>query len=93
MTSREIKKAFLDFFKKKDHKIYPCSPLLSKDKTSLFTSAGVQQFLKDILKGEFKEKRIADSQICLRTDDIEKVGDDVHLTFFEMLGNWSFGDY
>jgi len=93
MTSREIKKTFLDFFKKKDHKIYPSSSLLSKDKTSLFTSAGVQQFLKDILKGEFKEKRVANSQICLRTDDIEEVGDDVHLTFFEMLGNWSFGDY
>ncbi|MDD3292885.1 MAG: alanine--tRNA ligase [Candidatus Pacebacteria bacterium] len=96
MTSEELRKQFLDFFKQRGHIIIPSSSLLPSDKTVLFTTAGMQQFSlylsgkKDVVK-DFKARHLASSQKCFRTDDIEEVGDDTHHTFFEMLGNWSIG--
>ncbi len=91
---RVIKNLFLDFFKNKNHKVIPSSSLIPSDGTSLFTTAGVQQFIPFILSPEEPPfLRACSSQICFRSDDIEEIGDNFHLTFFEMLGNWSFGDY
>ena len=100
MNSYEIRNAFLKFFESKDHKIVPSAPLVVKnDPTLMFTNAGMNQF-KDLFLGNepAKYKRIADSQKCLRVsgkhNDLEEVGHDTyHHTMFEMLGNWSFGDY
>lgn len=100
MTSREIRAAFLDFFKSKSHHIVPSAPVVVKnDPTLMFTNAGMNQF-KDLFLGEaaIKYPRIADTQRCLRVsgkhNDLEEVGiDTYHHTLFEMLGNWSFGDY
>src|SRR4030067_2692979 len=100
MLSNEIRQAFLDFFKSKDHKIVPSAPMVIKnDPTLMFTNAGMNQF-KDLFLGNSPviAPRIADSQKCLRVsgkhNDLEEVGvDTYHHTFFEMLGNWSFGDY
>jgi len=96
MTSEELRKQFLDFFKERGHIIVPSSSLLPNDQTVLFTTAGMQQFSlylagkKDVVK-DFKARHLVSSQKCFRTDDIEEVGDDTHHTFFEMLGNWSIG--
>lgn len=95
MDSNKIRKKFLDFFKKKGHKIVPSSSLLPvNDPTTLFTGSGMQQMMPYLL-GEKNPlgTRIADSQKCFRAQDVEDVGDNRHTTFFEMLGNWSFGDY
>ncbi len=100
MKSAEIRQTFLDFFKSKSHHIVPSAPMVIKnDPTLMFTNAGMNQF-KDLFLGnsEIKEPRIADSQKCLRVsgkhNDLEEVGvDTYHHTMFEMLGNWSFGDY
>ena len=95
MSTDEIRKKYLDFFKKKNHvEITPSPLVIDSDPTTLFTSSGMQQ-LVPYLKGEKHPQgsRLVDSQPSLRLQDIEEVGDNRHTTFFEMLGNWSLGDY
>ncbi len=100
MTSNQIRECFLEFFRSKNHTIVPSAPMVVKDDpTLMFTNAGMNQF-KDWFLGnsEVKYHRVADSQKCLRVsgkhNDLEEVGHDTyHHTMFEMLGNWSFGDY
>ena len=100
MTSKEIRQKFLDYFASKGHTVVPSAPMVVKnDPTLMFTNAGMNQF-KDIFLGNAKSafNRAADSQKCLRVsgkhNDLEEVGHDTyHHTMFEMLGNWSFGDY
>ena len=100
MTSKEIRESFKTFFEKKGHKIVPSAPMVLKDDpTLMFTNAGMNQF-KDIILGNRvpEARRVTDSQKCLRVsgkhNDLEEVGHDTyHHTMFEMLGNWSFGDY
>ena len=99
MQSEEIRRRFLTFFEKRGHKIIPSSSLVPEnDPSVLFTTAGMQQFKpyyvgKANAKKDFNSLNLTSSQKCVRTSDIEEVGDESHLTFFEMLGNFSFGDY
>ena len=94
LTSKELRSAYLNFFESKGHLVHPSDSLLPEDPSLLYTSAGMVQF-KAYFMGEKTppKTRIVTSQKCMRTDDIEEVGDCVHHTFFEMLGNFSFGDY
>lgn len=95
MQTKELKKKYLDFFKEKGHSVIPSAPLIPEhDPTVLFTTAGMHP-LVPFLMGQPHPlgKRIADVQKCIRTQDIDEVGDETHTTFFEMLGNWSLGDY
>ena len=95
MNADEIRRAYLDFMVEQGHVIIPRSPLIPKDDpTTLFTGSGMQPLLPYLLGAPHPAgTRLADSQTCLRVQDIEEVGDNRHTTFFEMLGNWSLGDY
>src|SRR3990172_4950219 len=97
MTSDKIRDSFLKFWKvsPRNHQLIPPAPLVPPDDpTTLFTSSGMQQ-LVPFLKGEAHPMgvRLVDAQPCFRAEDIDEVGDNRHTTFFEMLGNWSLGDY
>ena len=95
MKAIEIRKKYLNFFKEHGHTIIPSAPLIPEnDPSVLFTTAGMQPLVPYLLGEKHpKGKRLTDYQKCLRTNDIEEVGDNRHLTYFEMLGNWSLGDY
>lgn len=95
VSSQELRRKFLTFFESHGHRIIPSAPLVpANDPTVLFTTAGMHPLVPYLL-GESHPQgtRLASVQKCVRTGDIEEVGDDTHLTFFEMLGNWSLGDY
>src|SRR5438552_3997360 len=103
MNSRDVRKKYLDFFanyKGLEHKVIQSAPLVPSDEDQLegkekvlFTTAGMQPLIPYLTgKKEPPSKRLVDCQKCLRTDDIDEVGDDTHHTFFEMLGNWSIGN-
>ena len=95
MTGDELRKLFLSFFAEREHTIIPSAPLVPEnDPSALFTSAGMHPLVPYLL-GEIHPggRRLVDVQKCLRTVDIEEVGDISHNTFFEMLGFWSLGDY
>ena len=95
MKAIEIRNKYLDFFKKHGHSVIPSAPLIPEnDPSVLFTTAGMQPLVPYLLGEKHPEgKRLTDYQKCVRTNDIDEVGDNRHLTFFEMLGNWSLGDY
>ena len=95
MNKIDLKDSYLNFFKSKGHKIIPSAPIIPEnDPTSLFNTAGMQP-LVPYLKGENhpEGRRLVDVQKCFRTNDLDSIGDTTHHTFFEMLGNWSLGDY
>jgi alanyl-tRNA synthetase len=95
MRSLELRKKFLDFFQEKGHKIIPSASLIPEnDPTVLFTTAGMHPLVPFLLGEKHPSgKKLANVQVCIRTGDIDEVGDENHHTFFEMLGNWSLGDY
>jgi alanyl-tRNA synthetase len=95
MNAQQIRNAYLDFFKNRGHKVIPRALLVPyNDPTTLFTGSGMQPMIPYLLGETHPEgQRIVDSQTCLRAQDIEEVGDNRHTTFFEMIGNWSLGDY
>src|ERR1700685_2802793 len=95
MKAQEIRQAYLDFFKSHGHKVIPRAPLVPQnDPTTLFTGSGMQPLIPYLLGQSHPDGvRLVDSQTCLRAQDIEEVGDNRHTTFFEMLGNWSLGNY
>ena len=95
MKAIEIRNKYLDFFKNHNHKVIPSAPLIPEnDPSVLFTTAGMQPLVPYLLGAKHPEgTRLTDFQKCVRTNDIEEVGDNRHLTYFEMLGNWSLGDY
>ena len=95
MDANEIRSAYLSLMQERGHALINRAPLVPKDDpTTLFTGSGMQPLLRYLLGAEHPDgNRLADSQTCLRSQDIEEVGDNRHTTFFEMLGNWSLGDY
>src|SRR3990167_9536643 len=95
ITRKELIKKYLEFFKSKNHTIIPNSSLIPKDDpTVLFTTAGMHPLVPYLLGQKHPlGKRLCNVQKCIRTSDIDEVGDETHHTFFEMLGNWSLGDY
>ncbi len=95
MNAQEIRKAYLEFFKEKGHVVIPRANLVPQDDpTTLFTGSGMQPLIQYLLGEDHPEGvQLVDSQPCLRAEDIDEVGDNRHTTFFEMLGNWSLGDY
>src|SRR5689334_3222883 len=95
MNAQEIRSAYLQFMAKRGHTTIPRALLVPQnDPTTLFTGSGMQPLLPFLLGEEHPSgNRLVDSQTCLRSQDIEEVGDNRHTTFFEMLGNWSLGDY
>src|SRR3989344_1596880 len=95
MTAQEIRQAYLDFFKERGHMVIPRARIVPEnDPTTLFTGSGMQPLLPYLLGEKHSSgNRLVDSQTCFRAEDIDEVGDNRHTTFFEMLGNWSLGDY
>lgn len=96
MTAKEIRRAYLEFFKERGHTVVPRASLIPQDDpTTLFTGSGMQPMVPYLLGEEYPGgiKRVTDSQVVFRAVDIDEVGDSEHLTSFEMLGNWSLGDY
>ncbi|HEX5395039.1 MAG TPA: alanine--tRNA ligase-related protein, partial [Candidatus Saccharimonadales bacterium] len=95
MTAQEIREKYLDFFVMKNHKLIPRANLVPQDDpTTLFTGSGMQPLIPYLLGQPHPEgSRLVDSQTCFRAEDMDEVGDNRHTTFFEMLGNWSLGDY
>ena len=95
MKAIEIRRKYLDYFKRHGHAVIPSAPLIPEnDPSVLFTTAGMQPLVPYLLGEKHPEgKRLTDYQKCVRTNDIDEVGDNRHLTYFEMLGNWSLGDY
>jgi len=95
MKAKDLKKKYFEFFKGKKHKLISSASLIPEyDPTVLFTTAGMHPLVPYIMGERHPQgKRLVDVQKCIRTGDIGEVGDASHLTFFEMLGNWSFGDY
>src|SRR6185369_16158554 len=95
MTTSEIRQKFLDFFKEKGHAVIPSASLVPEnDPSVLFTTAGMQPLVPYLLGQKHPMgTRLVNVQKCVRTQDIDEVGDKTHDTFFEMLGNWSLGDY
>src|SRR3989344_4903211 len=94
MQSAELRQKFLKFFQERGHKVIPSASLIPKDSTVLFNTAGMQPLVPFLLGEEHPGgKKLVNYQKIIRTGDIKEVGDDTHLTFFEMLGNWSLGDY
>src|SRR5260221_6713994 len=95
MTLNELRSKYLEFFQKRGHVVIPSSPLVPEiDPSTLFTGSGMQPMITYLLGEDHPEgTRIVDAQKCFRAQDFEEVGDNRHDTFFEMLGNWSLGDY
>jgi alanyl-tRNA synthetase len=95
LTGKEIRQKYLDFFKSKEHSIIPSASLIPEnDPTVLFTTAGMHPLVPFLLGEKHPAgNRLANAQKCIRTQDIDEVGDNRHLTFFEMMGNWSLGNY
>ena len=95
ITSAELRQKYLDFFKEKGHAIIPSASLIPEnDPTVLFTTAGMHPLVPYLLGEKHPGgNRLCNVQKCVRTGDIDEVGDSSHCTFFEMLGNWSLGDY
>src|SRR3989339_1212780 len=95
MTINDLRSNYLEFFKTKNHAIIPSASLIPEnDATVLFTTAGMHPLVPFLLGEKHPSgRRLTDAQKCIRTGDIDDVGDNRHLTFFEMLGNWSLGDY
>src|SRR3989344_4538680 len=95
MQSSDIRSHFLEFFRKREHTIIPSAPLVPEnDPSVLFNTAGMQPLVPYLLGEPHPEgSRLVNAQKCVRTTDIEEIGDKTHATFFEMLGNWSLGAY